>query len=128
VIDIAQWCCANPGWLLSGTNDDHIGKKVKLVRESAEVQISEFASRLHTPIQFVEAVEKGVLIPSEEWLDEVIRVFGIAEYFFVGNNFRAFGQNEIVGLLEKDPEAIPEVLKILRARKVQREASQRLLS
>jgi transcriptional regulator with XRE-family HTH domain len=128
VVDIAEKCSVDSGWLLNGAIDSYLGYKIKLVRGSAEKSVEEFALQINTSVQFVQAAENGTIVPSLSWLEKVMRKFGIDESYFSGTDRNTLPFDDIIRLLHDDPFAAPEILKILRARKEQREASKRLLS
>jgi transcriptional regulator with XRE-family HTH domain len=145
IIDIAERCFVDSGWLLSGKKNEALGKNIGRIRIKVGIDPSVIAKKLGVPIEFISMVEMAELFPSDSWINRLCIEFHIFKSSLLRGDFPLIAPpgydavvveseqtinlgtvKEIVNLLYEDPGAQEDILELLRARKKQREITSRL--
>ncbi|MBD3318181.1 MAG: hypothetical protein GF344_20550 [Chitinivibrionales bacterium] len=118
-------------WLLKGSMDHSLCEMLaRQMRESWKSPRA-VAKAVDVSVEFMEAIVRCRIMPSPELITEIMNfVTGGAESHDVasgtGTSPRDERLAELEHLLAEDPEALPVVLELLRARKIQRQALESL--
>lgn len=133
-------------WLLFGSTNKSLCEKIKATSHRFGKR-SEFAALLGVPPRFIQAIENHEISPSEEFVVKMAHALHLnkyellaavnphvaamhttgddrMDYDIIANDPQGLTseQKEIIAMLKSDPGATDQVLKLLRGRKMAREA------
>ena len=111
-----EWLRTGEGEMIDSApaDKDGLGIRLKTIRKEAKLTQSQFAERVGYTQAHVHATEAGKTVPSDEYLQNVMSIFGISEQWLISGmgemqSTPVFVDDNLIEWLNAHPEVIREI-------------------